>query len=113
MRPIRRTAPALIAVSVLMLAACGGDDEGGSSGGGGGGEAASNYPEDDITLYVPYAAGGPTDLAARTIGTCLEDEFRQTVIVENREGASGSIGMQAMLAEVLDDTQQVYEPILG
>ena len=99
MRPIRRTAPALIAVSVLMLAACGGDDEGGSSGGGGGGEAASNYPEDDITLYVPYAAGGPTDLAARTIATCMEDEFGQTVVVENREGASGSIGMQAMLAE--------------
>lgn len=98
MRRTRRTAPALIAASVLMLAACGGDDEGGSSGGGGG-EAASDYPNDDISLYVPYAAGGPTDLAARTIGSCLEDEFGQTVVVENREGASGSIGMQAMLAE--------------
>ncbi|MDT0277406.1 tripartite tricarboxylate transporter substrate binding protein [Blastococcus goldschmidtiae] len=101
MRPIRRTAPALIAVSVLMLAACGGDDEGGSSGGGGG-EAASDYPNDSITLYVPYAAGGPTDLAARTIGSCLEEEFGETVVVENREGASGSIGMQAMLAEDAD-----------
>ncbi|WP_040337551.1 Bug family tripartite tricarboxylate transporter substrate binding protein [Candidatus Blastococcus massiliensis] len=90
---IRRTAPALIAASVLILAACG-DDEGGGSGGG----DASDYPNDDINLYVPYAAGGPTDLAARTIGSCLEEEFGQTVIVENREGASGSIGMQAMLA---------------
>lgn len=95
---IRRTTPALIAVSVLTLAACG-DDEGGSSGGGG---DAADYPTDDITLYVPYAAGGPTDLAARTIGSCMEDEFGQTVIVENREGASGSIGMQAMLAEDAD-----------
>jgi tripartite-type tricarboxylate transporter receptor subunit TctC len=100
MRPIRRTAPALIAVSVLVLAACGEDDEGGASGGGG--EAASDYPTDDISLYVPYAPGGPTDLAARTIGSCLEDEFGQTVVVENREGASGSIGMQAMLAEEAD-----------
>lgn len=90
--PIRRTAPALIAASVLVLAACGDDD------GGSGGDAAEDYPNDDINLYVPYAAGGPTDLAARTIATCMEDQFGQTVIVENREGASGSIGMQAMLA---------------
>ncbi|RBY74843.1 tripartite tricarboxylate transporter substrate binding protein [Blastococcus sp. TF02-09] len=95
MRTTRRTAPALIAVSVLALAACG-DDDGGSSGGG---EAAADYPTDDINLYVPYAAGGPTDLAARTIASCMEEEFGQTVVVENREGASGSIGMQAMLAE--------------
>lgn len=95
MRRTRSTAPALIAASVLLLAACG-DDEGGSSGGDG--EAASDYPTDDINLYVPYAPGGPTDLAARTIASCMEEEFGQTVIVENREGASGSIGMQAMLA---------------
>jgi tripartite-type tricarboxylate transporter receptor subunit TctC len=94
MRPIRRTLPALAAAAVLTLAACG-DDEGGSSGGGG---DAADYPTDDITLYVPYAPGGPTDLAARTIASCMEDEFGQTVVVENREGASGSIGMQAMLA---------------
>jgi tripartite-type tricarboxylate transporter receptor subunit TctC len=92
MRTIRRTAPALLAVSVLALAACGDD-------GDSGGEAAGDYPTDDINLYVPYAAGGPTDLAARTIASCMEDEFGQTVVVENREGASGSIGMQAMLAE--------------
>jgi tripartite-type tricarboxylate transporter receptor subunit TctC len=93
MRTIRRTAPALLTVSVLALAACGDDD------GGSGGESGSDYPTDDINLFVPYAAGGPTDLAARTIASCMEEEFGQTVIVENREGASGSIGMQAMLAE--------------
>jgi tripartite-type tricarboxylate transporter receptor subunit TctC len=93
MRPIRPTAPALAAVSVLILAACGDDD-----GGSGGDDAAADYPTDDITLYVPYAPGGPTDLAARTIASCMEEEFGQTVVVENREGASGSIGMQAMLA---------------
>ncbi|TKJ29808.1 tripartite tricarboxylate transporter substrate binding protein [Blastococcus sp. CCUG 61487] len=90
MRSTRSTVPALIAVPVLLLAACGDDD-------GGGGDA-SDYPNDDITLYVPYAPGGPTDLAARTIASCMEEEFGQTVVVENREGASGSIGMQAMLA---------------
>jgi tripartite-type tricarboxylate transporter receptor subunit TctC len=95
MRHTRSAVPALLAVSVLTVAACGGDDGNGS---GGSGEAASDYPTESINLIVPYAPGGPTDLAARTIGSCLEDQLGQTVVVENREGASGSIGMQAMLA---------------
>ncbi|MDP9390394.1 MAG: tripartite tricarboxylate transporter substrate binding protein [Actinomycetota bacterium] len=82
--------------SVIVLAACA-ETEGESSGGGGG-AAAADYPADDINLYVPYAPGGPTDLAARTVGTCLEEDFGQTVIVENREGGSGALGMQAMIA---------------
>ncbi|WP_346621302.1 tripartite tricarboxylate transporter substrate binding protein [Blastococcus montanus] len=100
MRRTRSTWPALIAVSVLTLAACGGDDGGDSGGGGGGGgdAAAAEYPTETINLIVPYAPGGPTDLAGRTIGSCIEEELGQTVVVENREGASGSVGMQAMLA---------------
>ncbi|TYP87160.1 tripartite tricarboxylate transporter substrate binding protein [Blastococcus xanthinilyticus] len=97
MRRFRATAPAILAASVLVLAACG-DDATDTEAGGEGGEAAAEYPTEDISLIVPYAAGGPTDLAARTIGTCIEEELGQTVVVENREGASGSVGMQAMLA---------------
>jgi tripartite-type tricarboxylate transporter receptor subunit TctC len=95
MRHTRSAVPALLAVSALTLAACGGNGD--DAGSGSGGEAA-DYPTKSINLIVPYAAGGPTDLAARTIGSCLEEELGQTVIVENREGASGSVGMQAMLA---------------
>ena len=94
----RLTVPALLTASALTLAGCGGTEDEPATGGGGDDAAAADYPTDDITLYVPYAAGGPTDLAARTIGECLSTEFGQTVVVENREGASGSIGMQAMLA---------------
>ncbi|WP_222194745.1 tripartite tricarboxylate transporter substrate binding protein [Modestobacter italicus] len=95
----RLTLPALLAATALTLAACGGSEDEPATGGGGGDDAAAaDYPTDDITLYVPYAAGGPTDLAARTIGDCLTTEFGQTVVVENRPGASGSLGMQAMLA---------------
>jgi tripartite-type tricarboxylate transporter receptor subunit TctC len=93
MRHTRSAGPALLAVSALTLAACGGNGDDAGSGGD-----ASDYPTKTINLVVPYAAGGPTDLAARTIGTCLEEELGQTVVVENREGASGSVGMQAMLA---------------
>ncbi|MGY2066438.1 Bug family tripartite tricarboxylate transporter substrate binding protein [Blastococcus sp. SYSU DS0619] len=95
MRRTRSTWPALIAASVLTLAACGGSDDAGSTDSGG--DAAAEYPTETITLVVPYAAGGPTDLAARTIGSCIEQELGQTVVVENREGASGSVGMQAMI----------------
>ena len=91
----RYRTPALLAAFVVLLASCAETQE--ESAGGRDG-AAADYPTDDITLYVPYAPGGPTDLAARTVGTCLEEEFGQTVIVENREGASGAVGMQAMIA---------------
>lgn len=94
----RLTVPALLTASALALAGCGGAEDEPATGGGGDDAAAADYPTDDITLYVPYAAGGPTDLAARTIGDCLSAEFGQTVVVENRPGASGSLGMQAMLA---------------
>lgn len=94
MRHHRSAFPALLAASALMLAACGEDEpvEGEDV------AAAADYPTEDISLIVPYAPGGPTDLAGRTIGSCLEEQFGQTVVVENREGASGSVGMQAMLA---------------
>jgi tripartite-type tricarboxylate transporter receptor subunit TctC len=93
MRRNRNRMPALVAASVVVLAGCAETEEEASGGGGG-----ADYPTEDITLYVPYAPGGPTDLAARTVGTCLEEDFGQTVVVENREGGSGALGMQAMIA---------------
>ncbi len=95
MRRRRLTIPALVATSIV---AAGCAESGGSGGSGDSGEAAAAYPDREINLYVPYAPGGPTDLAARTVGDCLSGDFGQTVVVENREGASGSLGMQAMLA---------------
>jgi tripartite-type tricarboxylate transporter receptor subunit TctC len=80
-----------VAASTVLLTACVAED------GGEGGAAAQDYPAEDITLYVPYAPGGPTDLAARTVGDCLAEDFDRTVVVENREGASGALGMQAMI----------------
>jgi tripartite-type tricarboxylate transporter receptor subunit TctC len=91
MRHPRSALPVVVAASAVLLTACVAED------GGEGGAAAQDYPADDITLYVPYAPGGPTDLAARTVGDCLAEDFGRNVVVENREGASGSLGMQAMI----------------
>jgi tripartite-type tricarboxylate transporter receptor subunit TctC len=90
MRHPRSSLPVLAAASAVLLTACVAEPEEG-------GAAAEAYPAEDITLYVPYAPGGPTDLAARTVGDCLAADFGRTVVVENREGASGSLGMQAMI----------------
>lgn len=53
--------------------------------------AADNYPNRPITLIIPVAAGGTTDIAGRALAKQLNDVLGQTVVVENRPGASGSI----------------------
>lgn len=56
---------------------------------------ADNYPERPITMIVPFPPGGPTDLVARVLAKQLSDQMGQSVIVDNRGGANGTIGMQA------------------
>lgn len=53
--------------------------------------AEDDFPNRPITLIIPVAAGGTTDIAGRALAKQLKDELGQTVIVENRAGASGSI----------------------
>jgi tripartite-type tricarboxylate transporter receptor subunit TctC len=57
------------------------------------GAARAAYPEKTITLIVPFAPGGPTDIIARIISTAFQRSLGQSVIVENRPGAAGNIGM--------------------
>jgi len=54
--------------------------------------SAQDYPVRPIKLIVPYSAGGPADVVARVIGQRLGVVLGQTVVVENRGGAGGSIG---------------------
>jgi tripartite-type tricarboxylate transporter receptor subunit TctC len=54
---------------------------------------AQNFPSRPITIVVPFAAGGPTDVIARVIGERLRGTLGQTVIIENVTGGAGSIGV--------------------
>jgi tripartite-type tricarboxylate transporter receptor subunit TctC len=64
--------------------------------------ADAAYPTRNITLIVPFAAGGSTDILARLVGGYLQQAFGEPVVVENRTGASGNIGT-AMVARAAPD----------
>ena len=55
---------------------------------------ASNYPNRAIHLIVPSEAGGGTDFTARTIGLKLSELLGQSLVVDNRPGAAGNIGVE-------------------
>src|SRR5687767_4786250 len=57
--------------------------------------AAQQYPVKPIRMIVPFAPGGPNDVIGRIIGHKLTEVWGQTVVIENRGGAGGTIGVDA------------------
>ena len=64
--------------------------------------AVDDYPNRTITIVVPFAAGGPVDLIGRTVAQGLSEELGKTVIVENRVGAGGAIGVNSVARSAAD-----------
>mgnify|MGYP000868617898 CR=1 FL=1 len=59
--------------------------------------AADNYPDKPINIIVPYAAGGASDLIGRALGESMGRYLKQTIVIENKPGAAGSMGAQDMV----------------
>jgi len=57
---------------------------------------AQSWPQKPIKMIVPFPAGGGTDVVARLVAKYLTERLGQTVFVENRGGANGAIGLQAL-----------------
>jgi tripartite-type tricarboxylate transporter receptor subunit TctC len=74
----------------------------------GGPAGAQAYPAKNITLVVPYPAGGGTDLFARVIGQDLGKQFERQIIVDNRSGANGNIGAELVAKAAPDGHTLLY-----
>src|SRR5437868_4704263 len=83
--------------------------------------AAQTWPAHPIRMIVPYPAGGSGDIVARIIAQKMSDGLGQAVIVDNRSGASGAIGTEAVAKAPPDgytlllatDIQFAIAPALG
>lgn len=71
---------------------------------------AQTFPNKPIQIIVPVAAGGGTDLLARTLGQKVSELLGQTVVVENRLGAGGNIGVQTVVKAKPDGYTLLLSP---
>jgi tripartite-type tricarboxylate transporter receptor subunit TctC len=65
---------------------------------------AQDYPTKPVKIVVPFTAGSATDILARTFGQKLHEMWNQTVVIENRPGAGGTIGANAVAKSPPDGT---------
>lgn len=80
----------LIAVALAAMAAFAAD------------AAAQSFPSKPVTIVVPFAAGGPSDVLARVLGERMRVTLNQTVVVENVTGAAGTIGVGRVVRSPAD-----------
>ena len=82
-------------LALLALAACAGN------------AAAQTYPTGPITMVIPFAAGGPTDVLGRIVGENMSKTLGQPVIIENVGGAGGMVGSSRVAKGKADGSQFV------
>ena len=73
---------------------------------------SSTYPDKPISMIVGFPAGGPTDLAARTLAPSMQATLGQTIVVENKPGATGTIA-GALIKRAAPDGYTIFVSSIG
>src|SRR6201996_8658217 len=71
---------------------------------------AANYPSQNIKIIVPFPAGGTADTLPRLVADKLRQKWNQTIIIENRSGAGGNIGAEAVASSTADGYTLLASP---
>jgi tripartite-type tricarboxylate transporter receptor subunit TctC len=110
LRPGRLTALAAAALLPVSLAACGEDGGGGDTQAGGNTAACEAFASEDITLLVPYSAGGGFDAWARLLAPFIEENLggEASVRVENQPGGGGMRGVNSVYSAEPDGTTLLF-----
>ena len=74
--------------------------------------AAKAFPDRPVTIINPYATGSSTDAAARALAEAFTREFGQNFVVTSQSGASGVVGMRALMAAAPDGHTLAYAPLV-
>lgn len=72
--------------------------------------SAQDFPSRPVQMVVPFAAGGGLDLNARNFGAALAEQLGQPVVVTNRDGAAGTIGLNAVASGQPDGYTLAFTP---
>ena len=74
------------------------------------GGVAQQYPSGPVTIVVPFTPGGTTDILGRLAGEVLQNEFKSSVVIENRTGAGGIIGNTSVARAAPDGQTLLLAP---
>ncbi|MCM3078282.1 tripartite tricarboxylate transporter substrate-binding protein [Brevibacillus invocatus] len=95
MRHFRKTTTFLIALSLILAVGC--SSQGGHTTG-----KSADYPKKTITGVIPWGAGGDTDSISRAIAPLAEKHLGQSIVLSNKTGANGAIGLQYVVDKNAD-----------
>jgi tripartite-type tricarboxylate transporter receptor subunit TctC len=101
----RRILPVAAATAIAAIALTGCANRGGEA------TQTGDFPSKSITMIVPYQAGGASDLSARTLAAEMEKDLGQSIVVENRVGGAGSVGLTYLSARPSDGYTIGYLPV--